>query len=145
MNLPPTLQLLLTIAGALGLTGMIGPWVVRQFRRGAYAELEDALSKKFSTLETFNAFRRAVKQEVQELRTFGEATRSMAELANDQAGTALDKVREVELRIAHQWERITERMENTAATLERVTDKVERMALEQARLEERARRPGDKP
>jgi hypothetical protein len=56
VDLPPAAQLLLTFAGALGLTGMIGPWIVRQFRRGARAELEDSLQAKFATVETFNAY-----------------------------------------------------------------------------------------
>lgn len=127
--------MLLTIAGALGLTGMIGPWVVRQFRRGAREELVDALKEEFAPISVVNAFRRAVKQEVQELRTFTEATRSMAEISTRNADTALDKIREMEIRAANQWERMTERMQTTAETLERVTDRVEKIALQQARIE----------
>jgi hypothetical protein len=139
MDLPPMAQLLLTLAGGLGLTGMIGPWVVRQFRRGARAELEDSLESKFATRESLTGLRRALLKEQQDLRTLCEATRSMAEIATHNADTALDKVREVEMKITHQWERITERMQSTAETLERVANKVEKMALEQAKLEERSR------
>jgi hypothetical protein len=60
IDLPPTLQMVLTLggalAGALGLTGMIGPWVVKRWKAGATAELAEQLGHTFVTVESLNAF-----------------------------------------------------------------------------------------
>lgn len=56
MNLPPLLQLLVAILGALGLTGMLGPWIVRRWKAGGNAELVEQMKATFATVETFNRY-----------------------------------------------------------------------------------------
>jgi len=125
--------------------GYFGPIIARRFRAGQRSELVAELKHEFAPLADLNGLRVAVHGDITDLREQVEATRHMAQLAVGNADTALDKVREMEMRITNQWERITERMAETAKTLERVTERVEKLAIKQAVMEGRdgGRRAGD--
>lgn len=100
--------------------GTIGPWLARRFRQGQHAEM----AQTFATLKELNGMGERFK--------VIEGAQVRHEL---RLGDVEDKVATLEVQQANHWERIAERMAETAKTLERVTDKVDSISTKQATLE----------
>jgi hypothetical protein len=132
MDLPPTVQLVLTmagaLAGALGLTGMIGPWVVRRWKAGATAEMVEQMKGAFATVEAFNAytgkwdhamdgFTARVDREMKDLHGKVDGCVSLATNAGAEASEAHDAADRVAQRLEYLEEQVLPRLDKISDTL----------------------------
>lgn len=140
-DMPPLAQAALALLAFVIGGGTIGPWIVKRFQLGSRAELEMALEQRFATL----AAHERLAEDLNHVSGKVDGVRRIAEIATENAEAALARAERVEERQADQWERITERLADTARVLDNVTKRVEAVALEQARTEGmlRNRRHGD--
>jgi hypothetical protein len=76
--------------------GTIGPWVAKRFRAGQQAELETLLAARFATISDINGFRASVQAKLEEMENKQTATLKLAQMAVDNADTALDAVNRME-------------------------------------------------
>lgn len=139
--LPPFYQATFALLAFVIGGGTIGPWLVKRFKLGGRAEMEKELESKFVTLPVFQK----LASDVDKIGGKITGVQRVAEIATENAEAALTHAEQLERRQSDQWERITERLSETARVLDRVSTRVEAVALEQARTEGqlRGRRFGD--